>query len=218
MSLLILRIAGFDENASHPLLPNMLFLIDTTNKGSYINYRLLCLNEDILPLNINEWKDMPGNAIARQALNFSIWTSYYSRNDTSHIEYERVLHRLKYIYPSNAAYSLWYISANITRDRPPRDHVHMCRNPWYTILQEYKYITEAKKILWSEDLRRGEQGRIKNLEDTYADICQFKSVCDIDFVDLSAMLPGSYEHHKLSAIIERYTMCLSEHSWRALHG
>ena len=72
--------------------------------------------------------------------------------------------------------------------------------------------------MWSEDLQRGERGRIKNLEDNYADICQFKCACDIEFVDLSAMIPGSYEHHKLSAIIERSTTCLSEHSWRALHG
>ena len=145
MSLLILRMAGFDEYASHPLLPDMTKAVDTTNKGSYIHYRLSCLNEDIFPLTINEWKDMPGNAIARQAVNFSIWTAYDTRTDTSHIEYERVLHRLKFVHPSNSVYSLWYISANINRERSMFDQVHNFRNPCYIIIQEYKNITDAKK-------------------------------------------------------------------------
>jgi len=71
----------------------------------------------------------------------------------------------------------------------------MCRNPWYSIIQEYKYIAEAKRILWNEDLRKEEQERVKILKDVYADICQFKRACDIDFVDLAAIVPGSYEHH-----------------------
>jgi len=179
LSLLMLRTAGFDEYASHPLLPNMTKVIDSTNKGSYIQYRLMCLNEDTLPLEINQWKDMPGNALAKQALNFSIWSAYDSRNDTSHIEYERVLHRFKFIHPSNSSYSLWNTSANINRDRSPCNHVHMCRNPWYSIIQEYKYIAEAKRILWNEDLRKEEQERVKTLKDVYADICQFKRACDI---------------------------------------
>jgi hypothetical protein len=147
MSFLILRIAGFDIKASHPLLPDMTLAIDTTNKGSYIHYRLSCLNDDIAPLSISEWKDMPGNARARQTLNFSIWSAYDSRNDTSHIEYERVLHRLKFIHPSNTSYSLWNINANINRGKALCEQVHNCRNSWFIIIDEYKNIANEKKFV-----------------------------------------------------------------------
>ena len=218
MSLLVLRIAGFDEYAAHPLLPDMSKVINTTSKGSYVHYRLSCLNEDIAPLDLEEWKDMPGNALARQATNFSIWTTYDSRTDTSHVEYERVLHRLRFIHPSNTSYSLWYASSNINRDRVMCEHVHNCRNPWYSMIQEYKNISDARKILWNKEQQKEEQERIKALGDKYSDICQFRIMCDIEFVDFSAMNPGTYEHHKLSAIIEKAEMCLSEHAWRSLHG
>ena len=141
IKLLILRIAGMDPEAYHPLLPDMKGVMKRVKVGSYIHYRLEQLDFNSMPLQFEAWQELPGN---KKIAKNTVWDiSDYESNNEKYYD-QRTVHKMQHICPYNCSYTMSIATSDPENFLPPGQMLENVRSGSWAILKQHQDIRQAR--------------------------------------------------------------------------